>query len=225
MPLGLLASEYIINMGADVRHQTPAYSVSLPDNQWEREITLWFETMLATIQVQLPLFSQSVDRDSLGPFPQDFLIFSPIDSIESDVVRDAVSRSCYSNKMKSVGQYQNFNLISLVLIVGVSIFIIVISLVLEPLVGLFRRRFRKSHGGNGYARQLARDADGKYWLLGAALARAGAESKDWTRGGKNFDSAIPILTCDALIQPVQWENFFDKQDCRKEGQTDMTTDM
>src|SRR5438034_7725906 len=138
----------------------------------------------------MPLFLDRLDQ--LVPFGYLYYVFDPIENMAADPDVDATRRRCHSQKIRSTGHYQNFDFVAIILVVALSTLVIATSLLLELLVGLFRSRHSRDEGNEKVqARQLARDFDGKFWLLGAAVAGRGGGL--WIRGGKKSNSSIPIV--------------------------------
>ena len=176
---GLLASEKTAS----------AISLELPDDQWVRELRLWFETALVNVPMGLPGFLGYVNQ-SMSPIDQVSWIFHPIENMSTGSERDAIERYCHSHKMKYTA-HQNFNFLALILTIVSSLFIIAISIFLEPLLAFMRRRrWTGKTSDSGRVRQVARDLDDKYWLLGIALGTV-AEG-NWARSGKRPASSILI---------------------------------
>ncbi|KAH7126080.1 hypothetical protein EDB81DRAFT_910906, partial [Dactylonectria macrodidyma] len=148
----LLASELVYNN---------AISPPLPDEQWIREVTLWFQTGLSILQEQMMLFLDiSALNDTSGAF-----ILEPVkNSSEKDHVES--EWQCTAQKIQSQGQVQNFNFAVVMIITTVAASIVILAWTLDSFVGCVRKRRDEPNGG---VRQFARNTDNLYWLLHAGL--------------------------------------------------------
>ncbi|KAH7123044.1 hypothetical protein EDB81DRAFT_952022 [Dactylonectria macrodidyma] len=181
---GLLARELTYNN---------VVSASLPADQWKKEVTLWFETGLSLLQAHFLRFQGRIDLSSPELYG-DFLIYEPIEEMPGGRLRDAAEYACQNQKFTTTGRYQNFRFFELMLIITISFCLIVSSVQLEPALTLIRRRWSTK---TGQSRQLARDTDGKFWLLRFALESVGVGP--WRRGGKAQKSHVPIVDRSVLM--------------------------
>ena len=180
---GLLAQEATFNN---------MISIPLPSDQWIREVSLWFETSLATIQERVLTFIDvSRYKDTSGAFIIDPIADRPPDQ------RSAAEWQCTAQKMRSRAQVQNFRVVGLVALVAAAAAVILAGELLEPVVALVRRlRGRGGRGGAGRLRQFARATDGVYWLLHAGLRGSGAGAHAWRYGRGDDevgDEDVPVL--------------------------------
>lgn len=147
---------------------------------------MWFETGLAQLQAHLLRFLDRIDLTS--PLTYGFyLIFTPLHKIPQPL-RDAAKKNCYNQRFITTGRFQNFRFFRLMLVIGVSLIIILTSLILEPCVRILRRFYVTA---TGEARQNARNTDSKFWLVRAVTDRFGAGP--WTVSRQTSDVALPIL--------------------------------
>ncbi|KAH7112716.1 hypothetical protein EDB81DRAFT_670601 [Dactylonectria macrodidyma] len=168
-------------------------STSLPADQWKKEVTLWFETRLASLQAHFLRFQGRIDLSSPDRYGN-YLIYEAIDEMPSGPLRDAAEHACQNQKFTTTGQYQNFRFFELMLIITISFCLIVSSTLLEPALALARRHWSTR---TGRSRQLARDEDNKFWLLRLALENAGVGP--WRRGGRAKNSHVPIVDRSMLM--------------------------
>ncbi|CVK99058.1 uncharacterized protein FPRN_03851 [Fusarium proliferatum] len=183
---GLLASELVYNN---------AISPPLPDDQWIKEVTLWFQTGLSILQEQIMLFLDiSAYNDTSGAF-----ILEPVKELPGKD-RAELEWQCAAQKIPSQGQVQNFHFAAVIVIGTVSATIILIGLILEPLIGWTRKptskedKEDKKEKKEKNKRQLARDMDSLYWLLRAALLGIGVTA--WN----DDEGDIPVTTTGVTVQ-------------------------
>jgi len=117
--------------------------------------------------------------------------------------RRAAEWQCTGQKIRSRGQVQNFNVVAIVAIVVITGSILLIGLLLEPCVAVFRGRCKRQPGQlrerrPGELRQFSRATDNLYWLLYAGLRSS--EAHPWQFGSDEElrDKEIPII--DAPVQ-------------------------
>lgn len=154
---GLLANEVLFK---------GKLSPALPPDQWVREVRLWFETALSMMQ---DLTLNFLDISSFNNTGGAFTVTPVSNHDESD--RQAAEWQCTGQKVRSRGQVQNFNVAGLIFIVATATTIVLVGLLLESCVGIFRRVWKKRPG---QLRQFARATDNLYWLLHAGLRSSGA---------------------------------------------------
>jgi len=99
-----------------------------------------------------------------------------VSNISDGTVKDSLVSQCKNQLIKSSDQVQSFSFLGVTLITCFTVLIVALSLSLEPLVQLFRRRGGKING----TIQVARQADDKFYLLSMALDAAGYG--DWKYG-------------------------------------------
>lgn len=103
----------------------------LPDDQWQREVELWHDTVLAFMQESFVAAARGQSDDAkLGK------LFMEPDSAEA-------KRVCANQKIRSTA-YVSFSFLGLVLILAVGALVILVALTLEPLVGCVQRRWGKA---------------------------------------------------------------------------------
>lgn len=149
-------------------------SPGLPETQWHREATHWFQTTLANIQYRVVDFpnnawdSRQDPADWLTTGGATYGVVAPRNW--QDSYGPALEDQCSQQLIRSTDQYQSFHLIGVLIVVIVSCAIIVTSWTLEFCVS--NRRSRKP-GGLKRHKLLAHIADGKAHLLYTALKGAG----------------------------------------------------
>ncbi|KAH6982411.1 hypothetical protein EDB80DRAFT_825066 [Ilyonectria destructans] len=171
------------------------FSAPLPSDQWQREVRLWFETGLALLQAHILRFLGRIDQSSPLMYGY-FLTYRPLSELPNGPEREATHRLCYNQKIAMTGSYQNFRVPEVVLVITLSVWIIAVSLVLEPCMKIIRRVWVTREG---QLREQSRDMDSKFWLLHKALESVGVEP--WRRGGKALNLSIPVAN-EGLI--VEW---------------------
>lgn len=157
------------------------------NEQWQREVQLWFETKLALLQAHVVRFLDRIDLSS--PFYTNTLIYRPYDSMPKGAERDAVYAGCQNQRIATTGQYQNFKFWAVALIVIVCAAILALGVALDPAMRFIRQKWWRTEEGD--AKQRARDRDGLYWLLRLALEGQGVGP--WRMGGRKADSEIPVV--------------------------------
>jgi hypothetical protein len=181
--IGLLANEVVFGN---------LLSPPLPPDQWIREVRLWFETSLAMMQ---ELTLGFVDISSFSNTDGAFILRPVAGRPEGD--RKAAEWQCTDQKVRSRGQVQNFNVAGLIVIVVSTLSIVLVGLLLEICVGIFRH-FRR--GRPGRLRQFARASDNLYWLLHTGLRGSGAYP--WRYGSQESvaDEEIPVIDPSARFE-------------------------
>ncbi|KAK0614802.1 hypothetical protein DIS24_g11914 [Lasiodiplodia hormozganensis] len=105
----------------------------LPDNQWQLEVELWHNTVLAIIQENFVAAARGQSED-----PRLDKIFMGPDSPEAESM-------CRNQKIRSTA-YVSFSLLGLILILALGFLIILVAATLEPLAGCVQRRWGKTRG-------------------------------------------------------------------------------
>ncbi|KAF4539272.1 uncharacterized protein LTHEOB_10436 [Lasiodiplodia theobromae] len=105
----------------------------LPDDQWQREVELWHDTVLAFMQESFVAAARGQSDD-----PRMDKLFMEPDSAEAKSI-------CRNQKIRSTA-YVSFSLLGLALILALGALIIVVAATLEPLVGCVQRRWGKARG-------------------------------------------------------------------------------
>jgi hypothetical protein len=149
---------------------------SLPDTQWIIEVSGWFNTALAKVQ-------QALVEIAVGPGLQnssDFLVTAPHKPYDWDL--------CDAQVVRSSGQYLNFSVLGIALIVAFSTFFIWLSFVIDTATGWVQRWLHK-----GEDRRLQ-------WLLEDKLqlqrmAYVGANQGKW----EGHAESVPVMTEAELV--------------------------
>lgn len=183
---GLLADEVVYDS---------ILSMAIPPDQWQKEVNLWFATGLSQLQSNFFYFLDRIDLIDPGLYGP-YLVYQDPKDVISSPEREAAISSCQNQKMVSTGQYLNLRFGAVLIVICFSAAIILVSLVLEPCVRLYRRNWVSKLGR---VKQLARTLDNNFWLLRMALESVGGTG--WRKGGKKEDSAIPVIDGDLWIFP------------------------
>lgn len=153
-------------------------SSGLPGNQWQIEASGWFETSLAMLQDQVVEYAS---KDGEGIYP-----FGKLNLIKGRGTEE--TSMCWQQKVRNVGGYQSFSILGISIIIGVGIFVIVISWFLQSLVDATRSE----------AQQTKR----LLWIVDSVLqqnrlAFQGAGYISWSKG----TGAVPVYSGD-----IYWPN-------------------
>jgi hypothetical protein len=148
----------------------------LPDNQWTIEVSGWFNTALAKIQLALV-------EIAVGPGLQnssDFTVTAPSKPYDWAL--------CDAQVVRSSGQYLNFSVLGIALIVSLCTFIIWLSFVIDTATGWVQRWLHR-----GEDRRLQ-------WLLEDKLqlqrmAYVGANQGKW----EGHAESVPVTTDAVLV--------------------------
>ncbi|KAI6847524.1 hypothetical protein KC332_g2131 [Hortaea werneckii] len=163
----LIASDVVIPPAQD--------SSSLPNDQWIDETTAWFQTGLASLQlemVQYPNNFWSVNgSEQTG--------ITPPDEYPRMEMRAPLSELCGRQLGTNTGSYQSFSLIGLLVIGIIAFLVFLTSLTITYWAPLFVREHKK----------IAYDADGKLQLLRQLLQAHGLEG--WER--RTLTAEVPAL--------------------------------
>ena len=101
--------------------------VGLPNNQWTIEIANWFAVSMARLQLQTVEFAT-------GPlYTYDGMHFVP-----------GSKKACSRQKIRSAAGYTSFSIIAVSLILSIGGALIFTSLVLDTIVGYFRKTFKRN---------------------------------------------------------------------------------
>lgn len=162
---------------------------SLPDNQWELEVTGWFEASLARLQYLTQEYAT-------GPafVPEGSSVYSP--SLADD---PAALAMCYSQTINDALGTSSFSILGLAIVFSIGGVIILLSLVIDTAVGWLQGLLRK-----GLAKKQAWLLDDKLqmqryvferaglgnWLSANAVG-GGAGGFPVTRSGERFRSFDP----------------------------------
>ena len=104
--------------------------VSLPNNQWQIEVTNWYNIALVKLQAWLVEYSSGPSSIRKGG-----TVFPP-----SNIYDQAL---CFSQKVHQSSSHTSFSLLGVLIILVLGGFIIFVSLFIDTLVGFFQRRFHK----------------------------------------------------------------------------------
>ena len=149
--------------------------VPLPDGQWMKEVTLWFEVSLAKLQ-------QKVVQYAAGPtyIPPGVKLNGPETKVER--------KMCRSQKVRSPSGTESFSVLGVAVILVVGILLVLTNLLLDVILGFARKKF----GWKDYKRlqwildeklQLQRLA---YEEAGQGQWSGGTDSVPITRYGDQF---------------------------------------
>jgi len=148
-------------------------SPALPDNQWQTEVLGWFQTSLANVQWLLVEFASSaagLNPSASASVPSARRVIDPPNEAKGWAYQD----QCTNQLVQAVGEYQNFSLCGVLVIVCVSATIILLDWSLEWLVDHLGER-------NSVPR-LARQANGRLHLLRMALGGLTDSAQGWKVG-------------------------------------------
>lgn len=104
---------------------------TLPPNQWQKEVTIWFQTCLAKEQawaVEWATYPRNVDFDLTGKN----MSFTP------NPPRHAYAQQCSDQMIKDASGYLNFSVLGVALIIAMGGMIIVVGTSVDTVVGWFR---------------------------------------------------------------------------------------
>lgn len=102
----------------------------LPANQWQIEVSSWFNTGLAKLQKGILEYAQGPQNVLQGTY-----IWKP-----TDIVSKAM---CYSQKIENTGGTISFSVLGIAIIFALGGAIIALSLIIDTLVGFIQRKFKK----------------------------------------------------------------------------------
>lgn len=144
-------------------------SSGLPSDQWKIELKGWFDTALAHTQSKMINFAS---KDMEEVLPGKLTLMN----------RDAEVRPMCDNQMiRAVGQYQSFSMMGIEIIIALGVFIVLLSFVLEYIVGFVQTRW----GSHAYKQRLW-TTDGI--LQQQRLAFENKNISDW----EGMDDAVPV---------------------------------
>ncbi|RMZ87143.1 hypothetical protein DV736_g5625, partial [Chaetothyriales sp. CBS 134916] len=152
-------------------------SPGLPDNQWVVETTRWFAQTLAAVQ-------STIVQYAAGP-----------GTIEGEVVPpstkyDAVG--CKNQLVDSSGAYQNFSVLGIAIVMGLSGLIILVSFILRPLTHLLFYR------GNSRRWHL------QLWTVEdkLQLQRLAYQGAGYRQGWNDIHSTVPLFEKGQLFDDI-----------------------
>jgi len=169
--LSLKAQESVISLLA------PA----VPPNQWQIEAAGWFDTALAGLQAMTLSF---VSKNSSGVAPWATIEF-PVNGTAAGLHK----AMCDQQVVRNIGAYQSFSVLGIGIILGVGLFIVILSLVLETIVGAFQSR--------GWGSRFKRTS----WNLDSILhqQRIAFEGQNAGIVWSKCDGAVPITARGELL--------------------------
>jgi hypothetical protein len=162
-------------------------SAGLPNNQWQLEVTRWFETSLAKLQSYIVQFVQN-DVDPDGPFKLREPSYLP-DDPKGFVA--ALQSQCTNQRIQTTGRVQSFSVLGLFLVVFLTLVIAIIAVILEKSVSLLR-------DGRISSRDTALQADDSLHLLRMVLENR-AHERDVDHGWRNTPLGVPVCDTDAIV--------------------------
>ncbi|KAI1627942.1 hypothetical protein EDD37DRAFT_286894 [Exophiala viscosa] len=163
-------------------------STGLPANQWQIEMEGWFATSLAKLQAYVVEYAANVA--DLGPTGS---VVSPAPGSQNAEDQAAFDQ-CSNQRIRNVGGYQSFSFLGLMIVICVGSTIILLSWIVEPLLGSFRR-WRGLDGKHDY-REIVRIADHTLQLQRKAFQGAGF-TDGWD--SEHLMDSIPVTVRDTLI--------------------------
>jgi hypothetical protein len=156
------------------------YQAQLPDNQWTAEVANWFAVGLARLQYTVLEYTTG-----------------PEYSNGTDVLypnAPAAQNLCNTIKLRNPGNYMSFSVLGLAVIFFFGLFIIIMSIVLEPLTFFFSKYCR--NGKDDY-RRLQWVLDGKLQLQRMAYECSGVGSGIWVWEKK--DGHVPVTVDETKV--------------------------
>lgn len=107
-------------------------SPGLPDDQWVVETSTWFAQTLAAVQ-------SAIVQYATGPGTTEGEVVAPSNKYDAT--------GCKNQLVDSSGAYQNFSMLGIAIVVGVSGLIVLVSFILRPLTNLlfYRGNSRRWH--------------------------------------------------------------------------------
>ena len=111
-------------------------SSGLPANQWQLEVTRWFQTSLSKLQSLIVQFAR-IEAASFAGFAT--LREPAFYGGEPPAFRQALQSQCGNQRVQSAGQVQSFSALGLFLVVGITVLLGVVALLLEKCINLTRR--------------------------------------------------------------------------------------
>ncbi|EPE34165.1 hypothetical protein GLAREA_07178 [Glarea lozoyensis ATCC 20868] len=144
-------------------------SSGLPSNQWQIELRGWFDTALARMQASaIDFVSKTEEATSVG-------------KLGFGTSQESTQPMCKNQLVTAIGNYQSFSMMGIEIILAVGLFIVLISFVLERVVGCIHKRW----GSHRY-KQVRWKADGI--LQQQRLAFENNKVNGWEK----TDDTVPI---------------------------------
>jgi hypothetical protein len=157
---------------------------SLPQNQWELEITLWFQTSLANMQaglVEWPARQGHLQSAYAKPIHGQEIVDDP------PGIRAAYVSQCKNQMIQSSGEVQSFSVLGLVIVFLMTGLLVLLAMSLEKCMFILR-------SGSTSDRTTSRQTDDKLHLLRIALESSEKSDIQWQSG-----------TLEVPIMPVNME--------------------
>ncbi|KAH8599574.1 hypothetical protein B0O99DRAFT_610838 [Bisporella sp. PMI_857] len=147
---------------------------AVPTNQWQIEAAGWFDTALSGLQAMMLSFA-SKNSSGIAPWGS---IQLPINNTEAE----AAKAMCKQQIVRNIGAYQSFSVLGIAIILSVGLLIILVSLVLDIVVGAFQK-----HGWGENFKRVA-------WNLDSMLHQQRMAFEGQGMGGvwSNCDDTVPI---------------------------------
>jgi hypothetical protein len=156
----------------------------LPNNQWTIEVSSWFATSLASLQrypVDIASGPSDIDTSAGG-----------VITLDNDAIEESL---CKNQKVHTTGEYQNFSMLGLCIILVVGAVIISLSLTIEMVTSLIQRRLK---WGNERRVQWIVDSN-------LQLQRMLYESAGYGRWNGPLDSVPTLARGEELVVPTDIE--------------------
>ena len=143
-------------------------SPSLPDDQWQQEVSHWFALSMARLQ-------EGVVGYATGPSDngQEGSFVPPAPGLDQGL--------CHAQRVKNPGGYINFNIMDVIIVVGVSVACILLGATIDSIGGFFQGLATR----HSYTR-LAWALDNKMQLHRMAYEGAGWGTNRWHDTGASF---------------------------------------
>jgi hypothetical protein len=153
-------------------------SNGLPSNQWQLEVTRWFETSLSNIQAHITQFVAG--KVGLGPLA----VITKAEDLDDNPpgIRAAYVSQCNNQLIQSSREVQSFSFLGLMIVVWTTIILLIAALSVEQCFVYFR-------GSSISHRSVALQTDDKMHLLRLAL-------KDQTESWSNGSYQVPTASTD-----------------------------
>jgi hypothetical protein len=109
----------------------------LPNNQWQKEVSIWFATALAKEQAWALEWATGIRNvDISSPAVRSAFDFTaPIGAEQA--------KQCQTQLVRDSGSHMNFSVLGIVLILTIGGLIIIAGLCVDTVVGWLRKKYRK----------------------------------------------------------------------------------
>jgi hypothetical protein len=163
--------------------------IGLPDDQWQREATLWFQSSLSKMQITQIQYAYKSDSYRNFTIPPENTTAVPAYNAE-------LVSQCTSQKIQSSGRVQNFSFLGIMIVITSTVLLILGAAFLESCARLVRRR----RGTLDSDRAIARTADYNLDLARMAMGGENQSKSGWIKS----DNGVPITSTGArLNRPVK----------------------